>query len=97
MNRMRQTQMTITTTNPTDITLWGIHAGATGDADALFLNHDCVALGGFTVEAGRERREGGGKRSESLNKTRTVSPGCSNIRLLNRAISTKVKLYSLKW
>jgi len=25
--------------------LWGIHAGRTGDADALFLKHNCIALG----------------------------------------------------
>lgn len=25
--------------------LWGIHGGRNGDADALFLKHDCVALG----------------------------------------------------
>ena len=26
-------------------TIWGIHAGKTGDADSLFLNNGCVALG----------------------------------------------------
>lgn len=26
-------------------TVWGIHAGKTGDADSLFLKHDCVAIG----------------------------------------------------
>ena len=26
-------------------TVWGIHAGRIGDADTLFLKHDCVALG----------------------------------------------------
>jgi restriction system protein len=25
--------------------LWGIHAGRTGDADALFLKHGCIAIG----------------------------------------------------
>lgn len=30
---------------PTDHPLWGIHAGATGDAHRLFLDHNCVALG----------------------------------------------------
>ncbi|MDY6826607.1 MAG: hypothetical protein SVV67_05450 [Bacillota bacterium] len=28
-----------------EITLWGIHAGKTGDADYLFLRHNVVALG----------------------------------------------------
>jgi restriction system protein len=28
-----------------DATLWGIHAGKTGDADKLFREHECVALG----------------------------------------------------
>lgn len=28
-----------------DVTLWGIHAGMTGDADSLFLNKNCVAVG----------------------------------------------------
>jgi restriction system protein len=26
-------------------TLWGIHAGKTGDADTLFLKHNCIAIG----------------------------------------------------
>lgn len=30
---------------PNDRTIWGIHAGATGDAHALFHNYDCIALG----------------------------------------------------
>lgn len=25
--------------------IWGIHAGRTGDADFLFLNKQCVAIG----------------------------------------------------
>ncbi len=29
----------------TDNVVWGIHGGATGDADSLFLTGDCVALG----------------------------------------------------
>ena len=29
----------------TDISIWGIHAGKTGDADNLFLKKGCVALG----------------------------------------------------
>lgn len=28
-----------------DVTIWGIHAGRTGDADTLFLKKKCVALG----------------------------------------------------
>jgi len=28
-----------------DVTLWGIHGGRTGDADSLFLEHNVVALG----------------------------------------------------
>lgn len=28
-----------------DGVIWGIHAGRTGDADSLFLQHDCVAIG----------------------------------------------------
>jgi restriction system protein len=28
-----------------DATVWGIHAGKTGDADSLFLKHGCVAIG----------------------------------------------------
>jgi len=36
--------MTTTTTRISDQTLWGIHAGATGDAHALFHNHNCIAL-----------------------------------------------------
>jgi len=28
-----------------DVTLWGIHAGRTGDADALFLEHHVVGIG----------------------------------------------------
>ena len=29
----------------TNITMWGIHAGATGDADTLFLQKNCIAIG----------------------------------------------------
>jgi len=29
----------------TETTVWGIHGGRTGDADSLFLNQNCVALG----------------------------------------------------
>jgi restriction system protein len=29
----------------TDTTIWGIHAGKTGDADSLFLNKHCIAVG----------------------------------------------------
>ncbi len=29
----------------TNVTMWGIHAGATGDADALFLQGNCIAIG----------------------------------------------------
>ena len=32
-----------------DTTIWGIHGGRTGDADSLFLQHDCVALGWHEV------------------------------------------------
>jgi restriction system protein len=32
-------------TNETTVTLWGIHAGKTGDADTLFLKKKYVALG----------------------------------------------------
>jgi restriction system protein len=32
-----------------DATIWGIHGGRTGDADSLFLQHDCVALGWHEV------------------------------------------------
>jgi restriction system protein len=28
-----------------ETTIWGIHGGATGDADSLFLTKNCVALG----------------------------------------------------
>src|SRR4029079_10566617 len=28
-----------------DATVWGIHAGKTGDADSLFLKQGCVAIG----------------------------------------------------
>lgn len=28
-----------------ETTIWGIHAGRTGDADSLFLQQDCVAIG----------------------------------------------------
>lgn len=28
-----------------DTTIWGVHAGKTGDADILFLKHGCVAIG----------------------------------------------------
>lgn len=28
-----------------EVTVWGIHAGRTGDADALFLKKNCVAIG----------------------------------------------------
>lgn len=30
---------------PTTEPLWGIHAGATGEAHTLFHNHNCIALG----------------------------------------------------
>src|SRR4249920_200612 len=30
---------------PADTTIWGIHAGKTGDADSLFLNKHCIAVG----------------------------------------------------
>jgi len=33
------------TTNNTDVTLWGIRAGKTGDADNLFLKKNYIALG----------------------------------------------------
>jgi len=33
----------------TDLTLWGIHAGKTGDADSLFLGQNCVAVGWSSV------------------------------------------------
>lgn len=29
----------------TNVTMWGIHAGATGDADTLFLQGNCIAIG----------------------------------------------------
>ncbi len=29
----------------TDTTIWGIHAGKTGDANTLFLNKNCIAVG----------------------------------------------------
>lgn len=32
-------------TKNNDTTLWGIHAGRSGDADTLFLKHNCIALG----------------------------------------------------
>jgi restriction system protein len=32
-----------------DATIWGIHGGRTGDADLLFLQHNCVALGWHEV------------------------------------------------
>jgi restriction system protein len=32
-----------------DTTVWGIHGGRTGDADSLFLQHNCVALGWHEV------------------------------------------------
>lgn len=35
--------MTMTATK--DITVWGIHAGRTGDADTLFLKKHVVAIG----------------------------------------------------
>ncbi len=28
-----------------EVTIWGIHAGKTGDADRLFLNENCIAVG----------------------------------------------------
>lgn len=31
--------------NVTNTTIWGIHAGKTGDADSLFLNKNCIAVG----------------------------------------------------
>ena len=37
--------MTTTKSKLTDQTLWGMHAGATGDAHRLFLEQKCVALG----------------------------------------------------
>lgn len=30
---------------PTETTIWGIHAGRSGDADSLFRKKDCVAIG----------------------------------------------------
>lgn len=38
-------------TKPTDPPLWGIHAGAAGQAHALFHNHNCIALGGDAFDA----------------------------------------------
>lgn len=32
-------------TSKTEITIWGIHGGRTGDADNLFLKHNVIALG----------------------------------------------------
>jgi restriction system protein len=32
-------------TSEAEVTIWGIHGGRTGDADSLFLNKNCVALG----------------------------------------------------
>jgi len=32
-----------------DVTVWGIHAGKTGDADRLFLKNNCVAIGWIKV------------------------------------------------
>lgn len=29
----------------TNTTIWGIHAGKTGDADSFFLKKNCIALG----------------------------------------------------
>ena len=37
--------MATVTPQPTNPTLWGIHAGATGEAHALFHNHNVIALG----------------------------------------------------
>lgn len=37
--------MTASTTGNDDVTIWGIHAGRTGDADRLFLDRNVVALG----------------------------------------------------
>lgn len=31
--------------NTKDVNIWGIHAGRTGDADALFLKKNCIAIG----------------------------------------------------
>src|SRR3989442_6157371 len=38
-------QQESTLVKATDISIWGIHAGKTGDADNLFLKKGCVALG----------------------------------------------------
>jgi 5-methylcytosine-specific restriction protein B len=35
----------LTGTQSSPLPLWGIHAGATGDADTLFLTENCVAIG----------------------------------------------------
>ncbi len=29
----------------TDVLVWGIHAGKTGDAHSLFMNHNVIAIG----------------------------------------------------
>ncbi len=36
-------------TNSTTPTIWGIHAGKTGDATSLFLKQNCVALGWHSI------------------------------------------------
>lgn len=33
------------TTKPNYQTIWGIHAGATGDTHTLFAKHNCIAVG----------------------------------------------------
>ena len=39
------TPSTATGTPTTECAIWGIHAGKTGDAEKLFLDHAVVALG----------------------------------------------------
>ncbi|MEP6934599.1 MAG: hypothetical protein ABI988_11730 [Nitrospirota bacterium] len=39
-----------------DATLWGIHAGKTGDADTLFLKKNCVAVGWLRMDSLALRR-----------------------------------------
>lgn len=36
--------------NKNETTIWGLHAGKTGDAHTLFLNHHCIALGWAKVD-----------------------------------------------
>jgi restriction system protein len=45
MTKKERKQVMTSTTSTNDQTLWGIHAGATGDAHTLFVKHNCVALG----------------------------------------------------